>query len=114
MRATIISVMLLFGATMPSHAEPGPIENWLMNEPLTLWDKGMMAMQEDAREAAKAVAADKGTTHWISVAYHWENKRRNINGNEPEPPLENSPRRPIHSDDGQIIRTGAEMAVIRR
>ena len=71
MRAIIVICVVLLAAS-PAAAEPGPIGNWLMSQPLTLWDKGMMAMREDAREAAKAVAAEKGTTHWITVAYDWK------------------------------------------
>ena len=78
MRIMLILCAVLLAAS-PAAAEPGPIGSWLMSEPLTLWDKGMMAMREDAREAAKAVAADKGAAHWISVTYDWEDNEIKVN-----------------------------------
>ena len=58
---TITIVGLLAGglATQPQ-AEPGPIGRWLMSEPLTLWDIGMIRAEEEASRAAKASSPDLG------------------------------------------------------
>ena len=54
-RRLIVTVALMLLANS-AHAEPGPIGQWLMNDPLTLWDHGMMRAENEADEAAKRVA----------------------------------------------------------
>ena len=50
---TIGTVALLCCLMTPAQAEPGPVGNWLMNEPLTLWDFGMMNMERDAKRGSR-------------------------------------------------------------
>ena len=71
---TITIVALLAGglATQPQ-AEPGPIGRWLMSEPLTLWDIGMIRAEEEASRAAKASSPDLGFSRWGGARYSWEN-----------------------------------------
>ncbi len=66
------TVALLFCLMTPARAEPGPVGKWLMNEPLTLWDHGMMSMDRDAEQAAEDIKKNDG--RWIAWArYDWDN-----------------------------------------
>ena len=80
--ASIVSVMsgpaLLVALAMPSHAEPGPIGQWLMNEPLTLWDRGMMRAQEEADTAGKRIAKKAGAIGLAFASYNWDNNEIEI------------------------------------
>ena len=66
------AVALLCCLMTPARAEPGPVGQWLMNDPLTLWDLGMMNMDRDAEQAAEFIqTSDSG---WIAWArYDWDN-----------------------------------------
>lgn len=57
---TVIGSVLVVSISTYSLAEPGPIGRWLMNEPLTLWDRGMMRAREEAAEAGKIVVRNVG------------------------------------------------------
>ena len=50
MRASVISIVsLLVIATNlggPLRAEPGPVGKWLMDEPTSLWDLGMLRLEK--------------------------------------------------------------------
>lgn len=50
--ACIFTIGLGFGDA-PAKADPGPIVNWLMNEPVSLFDLGMLRLKKDAEEAVK-------------------------------------------------------------
>ena len=74
---TIGTVALLCCLMTPAQAEPGPVGNWLMNEPLTLWDFGMMNMERDAKQAAEHIkTSDSGWTAWAQ--YSWDNNEIEI------------------------------------
>ena len=60
MKRLLLLTMALIVLAMPVRAEPGPIGNWLMNEPVTLWDWGMMRMKEAAQEAADHATLNDG------------------------------------------------------
>ena len=64
---------------------------------LTPADSLLRASSRHHREKEK----DQGTDHPQTPPGSIANKRHNINHDEPEPPVENRSRRPIHSDDGQ-------------
>ena len=68
---------VLVALAMPVRAEPGPIGNWLMNEPVTLWDWGMMRMEQAANNAASFAASDDGNGG-IWVTYDWDNNEIEI------------------------------------
>ncbi len=61
-----------------SIAEPGPIGQWLMNTPVTLWDRGMDAMNKEASKLR-----DLNPSDWLPpgmvdpphafVSYDWDN-----------------------------------------
>ena len=77
MRRIMLVAALLASLTSIASAEPGPIGQWLMNEPLTLWDIGMMKAEEAAKDAGR-VADDLGTG-LIWAQYNWDNNEININ-----------------------------------
>ena len=81
----IVCILALMSGTplvvtlaLPSRAEPGPIGGWLMNEPLTLWDRGMMRAREEADRAGKRVARDAGKGGWALTSYNWEDNEIEI------------------------------------
>ncbi len=66
------TVALLCCLMTPARAEPGPIGKWLMSEPLTLWDHGMMNLEQDADRAVEYVKLGDG--NWIAwTRYDWDN-----------------------------------------
>lgn len=68
---------ILFCLIAPVRAEPGPVGKWLMSEPLTLWDHGMMNMERDAKQAAENIKKTDG--RWIAWArYNWDNNEIEI------------------------------------
>ena len=71
------TVALLCCLMTPARAEPGPVGKWLMSEPLTLWDHGMMNMERDAKQAAENIKKADG--RWIAWArYSWDNNEIEI------------------------------------
>ncbi len=69
-----IAIAVLITLNTSAHAEPGPVGHWLMNQPLTLWDYGMMRARERADDAAKRVAEQLDAQEvgaW--TFYNWEN-----------------------------------------
>ena len=74
----VSTVALLCCLMTPARAEPGPIGNWLMSEPLTLWDHGMMNMEREAKQTAAEIKTSD--TGWIAlVRYDWDNNEIGIN-----------------------------------
>ena len=71
--AAALAVMLVG----PAKAEPGPLGNWLMSQPVTLWDRGMDRADDAARRAAKFVGRDfrldKDRQPTAYATYHWAN-----------------------------------------
>ena len=66
----LVSALSVLAASL--RAEPGPIGKWLMDDPLTLWDIGMIRAKEDAREAGSEVVKDIGRKQWTRVSYNWD------------------------------------------
>ena len=54
-----------------ARAEPGPTTKWLMDRPFTLWDIGMMRLEE-AVEEATSKSSIKGKHSLTKVRYVWE------------------------------------------
>ncbi|MDE0415933.1 MAG: hypothetical protein OXI95_03220 [bacterium] len=76
MRRTLIAAALV-ALTMPARAEPGPIGQWLMEQPVSLWDWGMMRAKENAQRAADQIAGAAG--RWASlVRYNWDTNQIEI------------------------------------
>ena len=76
MRRITLVAALLASFTSIVRAEPGPIGQWLMNQPVTLWDIGMMRAEEAAKDAGH-VADDLGTG-LIWAQYNWDNNEIDI------------------------------------
>ena len=61
--------------SMQLNAEPGPIERWLMDEPVSLWDRGMDAMEESTRIAYQAISEKHdldAATNSPRLSYDWD------------------------------------------
>ena len=81
MRLGVAAVAASMAWTVPLNAEPGPIGRWLMNEPVTLWDRGMDAMQEEARGLYDLDSDWLPTGMHIlgaAVAFNWDDNEINI------------------------------------
>ena len=76
---TVVGLVLVVSISAHSRAEPGPIGRWLMNEPLTLWDRGMMRAREEADRAGTRVARDVGERGFTLTFYNWNNNEISIN-----------------------------------
>lgn len=71
MKRKLITAALVAGMAGSAGAEPGPIGQWLMDRPVSLWDWGMMRAKENAQRAADQVAGATG--RWVSVVgYDWD------------------------------------------
>ena len=71
------AIAILCCLIIPARAEPGPVGKWLMSEPLTLWDYGMMNIERDAKQAAENIKKTGG--RWIAwVRYSWDNNEIDI------------------------------------
>lgn len=69
----------LAALAMPLRAEPGPIGSWLMNEPLTLWDMGIMKAREHVEYAADRIAKASDLSHsFADVEYDWDTNEIDI------------------------------------
>ena len=62
-------VLALVGS---ARAEPGPIGNWLMDQPVTLWDLGMIRVKDAADAVEPKVENKFGGTLVSSVSYDWD------------------------------------------
>lgn len=83
MKMIIAAAALAVMLAGPASAEPGPIGQWLMATPVTLWDRGMDAAKNAARKAANSAARDgymgKKTKYPLTtVTYDWANNEINI------------------------------------
>ena len=70
----ILLVAILFATTTVGHAEPTPVVKYLMDEPVTLFDLGMLRLDrlfDDFKvKDAKSV--------FVSVGYKWKENRISI------------------------------------
>ena len=77
MKRTLITAALAAGMVGSAGAEPGPIGQWLMDRPVSLWDWGMMRAKKHAQRAADQVAGAAG--RWLSVVwYDWDSNKIEI------------------------------------
>ena len=60
------------GTPESPRAEPGPIGQWLMDEPLTLWDRGMIQANEAGERSAKSAAKDHSSTIVGGARYDYD------------------------------------------
>ena len=81
--AGLITVFLM---ASPAGAEPGPIGKWLMAQPLTLWDIGMIRATDSAKWASDLVKSEteseigKGPLAgpFAGASYDWNNNEIDI------------------------------------
>ena len=75
MRAPIVLVFCIaLGA--PAHSDPDPTANWLMREPATLFDIGILRLELEAQRLQDKWS-DKISVH---IDYSWEENRITIRG----------------------------------
>lgn len=79
-RMTTLAALMAWTCPLPAplDAEPGPIGTWLMNEPVTLWDRGMDALEERAREAHERVGRAHEIAMYSGAYYDWDNNEISI------------------------------------
>ena len=66
----------LVALAMPARAEPGPIGQWLMNEPVTLWDRGMVRADDAAKRASQSIFEVPDEDMSTGLAwYEWDNNQ---------------------------------------
>ena len=92
MKRLLLLTMALIVLALPVRAEPGPIGNWLMNEPVTLFDWGMMRAENAADRAAEFAQEWRIDENWAvdetwvpdriqwdgRVSYSWDNNEIEI------------------------------------
>ena len=84
MRLVLRAAGALLAAVMinPAVAEPDSTGRWLMDQPLTLWDMGMMRATDSAQSASERVEIETsknplaGPFAWAS--YDWNNNEIDI------------------------------------
>jgi hypothetical protein len=69
--ATAAALIALLLASQ-ARAEPGSIVNWLMNEPLTLWDWGMVESNKRAGEIGDELEESMGGRISSYAFYEWD------------------------------------------
>ncbi len=73
MRSVSLATAFLIVCFNTASAEPGTIESWLMDKPVTLWDRGMDELKESAQRAHDdPILASEGR-YFASVNYDWDN-----------------------------------------
>ena len=75
MRTIIAAAALAVMLAGSAEAEPGPIGQWLMNQPVTLWDRGMDRALSAAERAATAGARPARTFREGHAYYDWNTNR---------------------------------------
>ena len=55
----------------PLRAEPGPIGEWLMDQPVSLWDMGMTRIRQDAQRASGYLLKDAQLEGVPDAYYDW-------------------------------------------
>lgn len=72
-KMALIALTWVFPFSTPLGAEPGPVGQWLMNEPVTLWDRGMDAINEAVGQAVEDTLYETD-----SAVYDWDNNEITI------------------------------------
>ncbi len=70
----LLLVAILFATTTTGHTEPTPAVRHLMNEPATLFDLGMLRLQQKFRK----IALDDFDLVFAVVSYDWDTNRIKI------------------------------------
>ena len=65
--ACILGASVIYSGQLA--AEPGKVVNWLMNEPLTLWDMGMIRIEQAAEKASAQMNLEYED---VAVHYLWD------------------------------------------
>ena len=52
MKTLCVALVAALALGTPLRAEPGPIGEWLMDQPVSLWDMGMTRIRQDAQRAS--------------------------------------------------------------
>jgi hypothetical protein len=78
--AAVLAVVLCLANTNATRAEPGPVVNWLMNEPASLFDIGMLQLTTTVwgwsdRKEIKQMSAQLGGTIWFAPMYQFDENR---------------------------------------
>ena len=75
MRKLIIVLAVVCSTAMTTKAEPGPVAQWLMNEPASKWDVGMLRLKEYVIRLKKPKLLSEPSKY---VEYHWNENRIDI------------------------------------
>jgi hypothetical protein len=83
--AAALAVVLCLANANATRAEPGAVINWLMNEPASLFDIGMLLLSQEASEwgrfkFVKQFAAKYGGQTFFLVDYDWDENRIYVSG----------------------------------
>jgi hypothetical protein len=83
--AAALAVVLCLANANATRAEPGPVVKWLMNEPASLFDVGMLLLSQEASEwvrfkFVKEFAAKYGGQTFFLVDYDWDENRIYVSG----------------------------------
>ena len=72
-KMTLTTLVWVLPFSTPLGAEPGPVGQWLMNEPVTLWDRGMDAINEAVGQAVEDTLYETDF-----AVYDWDNNEITI------------------------------------
>ena len=78
-KAAILAAVLSLANANATRAEPGQVVNWMMNEPASLFDVGMLRL--DRKLDRNFEKSDRQREVTSSVHYNWEDNRIIINAN---------------------------------
>ena len=85
--AAVLTVVLCLANVNAPRAEPGPIGRWLMDEPASLFDLGMLRLEMDAWRWERPhytynvqMKAAYGTYPTYTVGYDWDENRIVVRG----------------------------------
>ena len=80
--AAVLAVVLWLGNVNATRADAGPVVNWLMSEPASLFDLGMLRLQTEATKWTRkshiyneTMDAQYGTYPGYEVWYDWDENR---------------------------------------
>lgn len=73
-------VLLCVGMAGLAKADPGPVVNWLINEPASLFDIGMMRLQKRVDDYIHMQTDERMKRFRMIVLYDWNTNRINIRG----------------------------------
>lgn len=77
MRRLLILAILF--TSFAARAEPGPTINWLMNEPMSLWDWGVVSLREEAESVRRALGSLRHDLGVLPSSAHYDFSDNRIN-----------------------------------